>query len=218
MTGSVAVAGQSVTVTVTATVDYLILPGSALRVVDVDGRRRGRRECRRERAAPAAGDRPRSWRRSCSSSACRCVLIVLVGNPWPGRTTLELRRRGGARRRRARRAGVAGLGALRGRRRRRGARPGRRAARHRRARPSGSSPPPPARRGVGLLAQRLVAAALIVLPVAPRVTTAGRRRAATTRRRGPVALVVDARSSPSAPAVSADADRRPRSRSSPATR
>ena len=50
----------------------------------------------------------------------------------------------------------------------------------RRAPPAGFAPPPPARRGVGFLAQRLVAAALIVIPIAPRVTTAVAQPAATT--------------------------------------
>ena len=98
------------------------------------------------------------------------LLVVLVGNPWPGRTTVELRDEV------ALVVGVLAvlawlvwlrflvavvaevreqLGELR------------------RAPTAGFAPPPPARRGVGRLAQQLVAAALIVLPLAPRVTTAG---------------------------------------------
>ena len=98
------------------------------------------------------------------------LLVVLVGNPWPGRTRVELRDEV------ALVVGVLAVlawlvwlrflvavvaevrdqfGELAG------------------APTAGFAPPPPARRGVGRLAQRLVAAALIVLPLAPRVTTAG---------------------------------------------
>ena len=103
------------------------------------------------------------------------VLIVFVGNPWPGRTTLELGDevalvvgvlavlawlvwlRFAAAVVVEVRAQVAEL--------------------RRPPRPARFSPPPPARRGVGLLAQRLVAAALIVLPIAPTRHDRGRARA-----------------------------------------
>ena len=127
------------------------------------------------------------------------VLIVFVGNPWPGRTTLELGDEV------ALVVGVlavlawlvwlrfaaavvvevrAQVAELRGP-----------------PRPARFPAPPPARHGVGLLAQRLVAAALIVLPIAPRVTTAV-AHGPDDARRAPVTLV-STQISPSAPAVSA---------------
>ncbi len=105
------------------------------------------------------------------------LLIVFVGNPWPGRTRLELGDDV------ALLVGVLAVLAwlvwlrfavalvveVR-----------QQVSDLRRAPPAGFAPPPPARRGVGFLAQRLVAAALIVVPIAPRVTTAVAQPAATT--------------------------------------
>ena len=182
--GAVAVAGDVVTVTVSADVDYLILPGSRTvsSTSSATARRgrepgRGRAVSRRVLGASAAlvamvVDRRRR---------ARCCWCSLVGNPWPGRRGWSSGRRGGRRRRRARRAGLAGVGPVRRGGRGRGAaasspscaraaagRAGSGAAgrRHRRA------------SGAGLLAQRLVAAVLVLLPLGPR----GRRPTPTTRR------------------------------------
>ena len=78
MTGSVGVAGQSVTVTVTATVDYLILPGAPVRLVGVDGDA-GRRRHRTGGAAMSSADASRR------SSAAILPRGVVVGVPCAAR-------------------------------------------------------------------------------------------------------------------------------------
>ena len=88
-----AVAGETVTVTVSAAVDYLILPGgrsvSASSTLDRPARRHDRGIAVTERRAPAAGDR-RAAAMAVIVVGVPVLLVVTVGNPWPGRTRLEL--------------------------------------------------------------------------------------------------------------------------------
>ena len=165
---------RRVVVTVTADVDYLILPGGALRVVVVERDRRwtaSRRERRRERRAGATlAALAALLATALVVVGVPVLLVALVGNPWPGRSRVELGDE------LAIVVGVlavlawlvwlrfvvavvvevrAQLAEL---------------PRPRHDRPGRSSLAAPARSpaGVGLLAQRLVAAILLVLPVAAR--------------------------------------------------
>ena len=202
-TGSVSISGQSVTVTVRAAVDFLILPG-------------GRTVSESATATPEQGVLGRSGamtnaRRVAGAVGAIALLVAFVvgvpfvlvrfvGNPWPGRTRIELRDEVGVL------VGVLAVvawlvwarfvlavvvelrdqvAALRVEARRDPA-----------ARVEVVAPAP-ARGGIGILAQRLVAAALIILPIATRSRPGDRRRSRRAAGARPTAaLVVDREPAP----------------------
>ena len=157
-------------------------PRWPVRLVELDGHAgRGRRRSGAMNARAARGALGAIAATGLLVVGVPLLFVVFVGNPWPGRTRLELGDEVGARRRRARRAGVAGLVALRRRRRRRSPRPGRRAATctvRPSVRPAAAGPP--RRRAARPAAGRR--GAHHRCPIAPRVDDRRRPRPDGTRR------------------------------------
>ena len=174
-TGVVSVAGQSVTVTVRATVDYALLPGGGTVTESStsdpsEGCAHGERHAVRWRGILGAVAAFAAM--LALVVAVPVLLVLLVGNPWPGRTRVELGDEV---------AIVIGLLAVAGwvlwgrflvavvmELRLQVAELRRAADFDPRIEPVA---PPASRTGVGLLAQRLVAAALVLLPLAGRAPT-----------------------------------------------